>query len=83
MNGKWIRFTVIERKAKTEVYGVITKEGGELLGEIKWFCRWRKYAFFPLPNTIYEPTCLTDITNFITNLMDNRRLNKHEAQGKR
>jgi len=52
---------------KTNTYEVLEKGGGltSLLGIIKWFGRWRKYCFFPVEGTIYEETCLRDISQFI------------------
>jgi len=57
---------------KTKVWEVLTKDdsekgvGGEdLLGEVRWFGRWRGYAFFPSSNTVYEHKCLREIADFI------------------
>lgn len=41
---------------------------GETLGRIRWFGRWRKYAFEPAPNTIFEQDCLRDIAAFCEDL---------------
>ena len=35
------------------------------LGEVKWFGRWRGYAFFPELYTIYEQKCMREIADFI------------------
>ena len=35
------------------------------LGEIKWFGRWRKYAFFPDYMCVFEEECLRDISVFL------------------
>ena len=48
----------------TNIYDVLTKDNVKL-GEIRWFSRWRKYCFFPWTDTIYEETCLRDISQFI------------------
>lgn len=69
---KWITFAVTgsSESGKTHIYQVRTKtENPVLLGEIKWEGHFRSYAFFPQPNTVYEPQCLNDITNFIESLM--------------
>lgn len=34
------------------------------LGEVKWFGRWRKYAFFPKAETVFEQCCLREIAEF-------------------
>lgn len=72
--GKWIEFKQIPFEGKTKKFGIITKETHECIGEIKWYGRWRKYSFFPEPNTVYETDCLTDIVNFIKDLMYDRKI---------
>lgn len=43
---KYIKFELIEKGKKTNVYCVIQKQNIELaLGFIKWFGAWRKYYF--------------------------------------
>lgn len=46
---------------KTDVWDVVATRSGELLGTIKWFGRWRQYAFFPRSQTIFNPECLDTI----------------------
>jgi hypothetical protein len=76
MEGKYIRFEKLPKDSnrKTDIYKVVTKyDTPEILGSIEWFGRWRKYAFFPYQNTVFEPVCLNDIINFINKLMDERK----------
>ena len=76
MESKWIVFNLYEDTGKTKKYNVLTKDSVSIkLGEIKWFGRWRQYSFFPEPNTVFEKQCLTDITNFIVKLMNERKKN--------
>lgn len=72
IEGTYIKFALMEQKPKTEVWRVLTREGGAL-GEIKWFPRWRKYAFFPFGDTVYEQICLGEIIKFLNDLMAKRR----------
>lgn len=72
-NSKWIRFEQLESKTKTSVYNVIAKEGDTKLGQIKWYAPWRKYSFFPAPNTLFETQCLKDIILFINQCMEDRK----------
>lgn len=51
------------KSGKTHKWNV--KNGETDLGEIKWFSRWRKYAFFPVASTVYEETCLSEIASFL------------------
>jgi hypothetical protein len=52
-------------KARTRTWEVRAKDGNVLLGMIGWFGRRRGYAFFPLPERVFERTCLRDIADFI------------------
>ena len=70
---KWIEFIQMRRTEKTIIWDVVTKDGGVVLGEIKWFGRWRKYSFYPKPETVYEQACLRDIAAFIDEQMAARR----------
>ena len=70
---KWIKFVLIKEGEKTNVWRVVTEERNEVLGEIKWLGRWRKYAFFPSPETVYEDDCLKDIAEFIEQQMIERK----------
>lgn len=58
---------------KTKTVSVIATRDSALLGEIKWFGRWRQYAFFPYHDTIFNPDCLDSINAEIRRLMDERR----------
>lgn len=73
-SSKWIIFSLYENTGKTLKYNIYTKDTPPIkLGEIRWFGRWRQYAFFPEPNTVYEKQCMQDITNFLKKLMLDRK----------
>jgi hypothetical protein len=62
----WIEFKEVSAPAATTaVFEVHSKETGFVLGSVKWFGQWRGYAYFPEPYTVYEPTCLRDVADFI------------------
>jgi hypothetical protein len=50
---------------KTNVYEVTASADNFVLGRIAWYSRWRKYVFEPSALTIYEETCMRDISQFI------------------
>lgn len=50
---------------KTWVWLVENSRNGGLVGIIKWFGKWRKYAFFPEAETCFEEVCLREIAEFI------------------
>jgi len=70
---KYLEFTRIGYTGKTDIWDVESKSQGSVLGEIKWFGRWRQYCFYPSPNTIFNPECMTDISKKIKELMESRR----------
>lgn len=60
-----IRLIGTSESGKTNVYEVRTWDtDGFRLGTIKWFGRWRKYAFYPEAGCLFEETCLRDIAEF-------------------
>ena len=75
-SSRWIDFVgpVRSPSGKTLVFSVCTKEDGaaKALGEIAWYGPWRKYAFSPRPNTVFEATCLRDLAAFCDWLMTGR-----------
>ncbi len=74
---RFIRFELMENKPKTQVYFVLADEDVlTKLGEIRWYPGWRQYAFFPESGMVLERTGLTDITNFIKKLMEDRTSQK-------
>lgn len=71
--GTWIRFVLVEQKPKTQIWHVLTKGDVYTLGDIKWLGKWRRYAFYPASDTIYESTCLIEISEFLAELMRERK----------
>lgn len=72
---KYLEFHKLIAKpgTKTEIWGVFSKNHGNVLGLIKWFGRWRQYAFFPYPETTFNPECMDDISAFVKEATDNHR----------
>lgn len=65
--GKWIQFRRLERPAirRTDSWDVLTAgPNPSTLGHVKWFGRWRCYAFWPFPSCVFEKKCLRDIAEF-------------------
>lgn len=57
---------------KTSILSIFSVMHGDKLGEIRWMGRWRQYAFYPEPDTIWNPACLKDVTDQINELMTER-----------
>lgn len=80
---KWIRFEDItpdDPKRKTRVYAIINKEYNGQIGTVSWYRGFRKYAFYPADNTVYETTCLGDIITFINQLMLDHRVARDQEK---
>ncbi len=58
---------------KTKHILVYAMRDSALLGAIKWFGRWRQYAFFPADETVWNRDCLTQIHEEIETLMAERK----------
>lgn len=74
---KYIYFEEIETARKTQTWWVKNKRSEIVLGEIKWYGPWRQYCFFPSSLTIFNRDCLSTIDGFITDRMDERKVNTH------
>lgn len=64
---KYIDFKFLNQSptGKTKIWEVLTKEERPItLGSVKWFGRWRAYAFHPEHDTLFEKSCLRDIADF-------------------
>ncbi len=65
MESKHLKFVEAEPAAKTRKVHVVNKHDDVCIGNIGWFGRWRRYAFFPLPEMVFEQDCLRDIAGQI------------------
>jgi hypothetical protein len=74
--GTHIKFVPGEPKPKTKTWFVVNKYEELCVGNIGWFARWRKYAFFPLPGMVFEETCLREIASFCESQTINHRRQK-------
>lgn len=68
---KWITFVDVgkSKSGLTKIWDVRPTEKKEDsfagIGVISWYASWRKYAFQPKGNTVFEQDCLRDIADFI------------------
>ena len=73
---KYLLFTVNCVKGKTKVIDIVNIHHHEVIGEIKWFPRWRQYCFFPIAETVWNKTCMEDVYEVINILMEERKENQ-------
>jgi hypothetical protein len=71
---KWMHIHCVANTGKTKKFYVFA-DNNAFLGEIRWFVRWRQYAFFP-ENSVFEKQCLQDIVDFLKELAEERKINK-------
>ena len=74
---EYVKFELVEQKEKTAVYVVKSTRSDDSLGKISWFGIWRRYVFYPFEDAIFDSACLTEISKFLSNLMDKRESEKH------
>jgi hypothetical protein len=69
--GKYITFipVPVTTHHKTKRWDVVNHETHCKIGGIGWFSRFRKYSFFPETKTVYEETCLRQISFFLETQM--------------
>lgn len=65
--GQYIQARMIKVTTKTNVWVIENKKSEIQLGIVKWNTSWRRYCFFPLPETVFSGGCLNDITTFLDN----------------
>lgn len=57
---------------KTPIVLVRSRSIGAVLGEIRWFGRWRQFCFYPEPMTVFNAGCMSEIQKVIRELMAER-----------
>lgn len=65
---------------KTVVSLVVSKSQNIVLGQIKWFGRWRQYCFYPKEDTIWNKDCLIAVGNKIFDLNEQQRRSRKRAK---
>ena len=51
------------KSGKTSIWYVQDADS-VVLGEIRWYARWRRYALFPEHETVWEKNCLRTVADF-------------------
>lgn len=70
----FIKFELVMKKPKTEVWELQTKEG-DILGIIQWYPAWRHYVFAPNEETVYSDRCQLAIGLKIIELNEEHKKN--------
>jgi hypothetical protein len=72
VTGKYVRFQLLGQTRKNEIWLVLSKSRGSLLGTIRWYSPWRQYCFFP-GEASFNFVCLDDVSAFLKELMDQKK----------
>lgn len=70
---EYLVFQQVPTKGSTTGWCCNNKRSGITLGFIKWYGPWRSYCYFALVDIVYSKGCLSDIVNFIDQLMKERK----------
>lgn len=46
---------------------------GVWVGQVRWYSHWRKYTFYPAPESTFDPACLREIADFCENRTEEHR----------
>lgn len=63
---KYMTFQQVGNSA-TE-WSVINNKSGFELGRVEWYSMWRQFIYTPTSCSIFNNTCLDDISQFLTKL---------------
>lgn len=71
----FLKFNVAAKPAgrKTDVWVVRSEANDSYLGVIGWHAPWRRFCFFPVDGTIFDASCLEEMTSFIRARMAERK----------
>ena len=84
MKKKHVRFDLVENAPDgTSVFNVYNIYDGTLLATIEWFDKWKKYCLFPYEDTAWEVECLTEVINYINELMKYLKKSKRTKKDRR
>jgi len=73
MTKSYIVFVKVEEKPKTAVYEVRSRSSGIVLGTVQWYGPWRKYCFYSRPETVWNSSCMIEVSDFMLKLLRDRK----------
>jgi len=78
--GRWlVAESKLSPSGKTLIFRVTPKDGGNPIGFIAWYSRWRRYALQPEPGTVFEADCLVALGEFCRWKTEQHREGKRRA----
>lgn len=70
-----IEFKLIDKRRKTNVYGIYNIDSGFQLGTIRWTRYLKQYCLFPSNGLVICKSCMEEIIDFINEIPENRKKN--------
>jgi len=67
------------KKRKTKIWLCKNNHSDSILGEIRWYSRWRQYCIFFESEAVFNSTCLLDITDFLKQLNSEHKSKNRKA----
>ncbi len=61
-------FIKIEKDPEDDVWYIISKKNGDVLGEVYVSAKWNVFVFEPYPDTFFDSKCLETISNMLREL---------------
>lgn len=77
---EYIKFKDLRYEGKTVRFAVVNVKQDIAIGTVRWYGAWRKYCFFPDIGMVFDTTCLNAISEFIQQLMENRKNARNERK---
>lgn len=60
----------VKQNPATWIIDVMPIDSYDPLGQIRYYAQWRQYGFYPCDGTVFEKTCMKDITEFLKLMND-------------
>lgn len=65
----------------TKIWSVMPIAENLVLGRVSWYAPWRRYCFFPIDGSLYDPSCLREIADFCEIETLNQKRNQTGIKG--
>ena len=70
---RYLQFVEKPSNGKMKIIDIVNINHQKVIGQIKWFGRWRQYCFFPCEETVWNKTYMEDVYEVMNDLMEERK----------
>lgn len=71
-----LTFKHLGASASRKTHTWVVVNGNVEHGTVMWSVRWRRYAFYTLPDVVFAPSCLREIADFCEGVTNHRKMGK-------